>query len=387
MDTLISYAQANIVLLLFLIIGLGYIVGKLKIVGIALGPTTGILIVGLLVGLFKFDVPPIVKGLSFTIYLFMLGTLVGPGLIHMLTSRSALKYLVMCLFTTVLAGVTIYAVAVIFGLNNIVAGGLAAGALTTSAVLAAAQGAVVSGSFTLPEGMDPQAAGNTLASAYAITYLYGTFGLIVLIKLCPKIVGKDIAVEAAKLESAQPVVDRSAALAVRAWRITLPEYVGKSVSEMEAIAVAKREKGPLPSLESVIRHDEHLEITDDLMFEKDDIVTFIAPNQTLIRGYEVLGEEVTDARALSVEMGSAEVMLTNAKYKDKTLSNVLQELGFGVTIEKLVRLGQELPIDDEDTKLIRGDVLFVSGAARRVAHFANEMGYEVKDQLATDLVN
>ncbi|MEO1474699.1 MAG: hypothetical protein AAFS03_12335, partial [Pseudomonadota bacterium] len=203
MDAIVAYAQANVVILLFLVIGLGYLVGRLKVAGIGLGPTTGILIVGLIFGLAQIDVPGIVKSLTFTIYLFVLGAMVGPGLVRVVTSPSAVKYLIMSLFTAVVAAASIYLVAIIFGLNNIVAGGLTAGSVTTSAVLAAVQGAVISGSVTLPEGMAASDAGNVLASAYAITYLYGTFGLIILIKLCPTIVGADIAVEAAKLDAAK----------------------------------------------------------------------------------------------------------------------------------------------------------------------------------------
>ncbi|GAA6160335.1 hypothetical protein NBRC116589_25090 [Ruegeria sp. HU-ET01832] len=84
MEALISYARENVVILLFVVIGLGYLVGKLKIAGIGLGPTTGILIVGLVIGLAQIEVPEIIKGLTFTIYLFVLGTMVGPGLVRVL---------------------------------------------------------------------------------------------------------------------------------------------------------------------------------------------------------------------------------------------------------------------------------------------------------------
>jgi len=73
MDAIIEYAQTNIVLLLSLIVGVGNVIGKLKIAGIALGPTTGVLLFGILVGLLHFEVPPIIKAVFFTLYLFASG--------------------------------------------------------------------------------------------------------------------------------------------------------------------------------------------------------------------------------------------------------------------------------------------------------------------------
>jgi putative transport protein len=134
MEAIVEYAQTNIVLLLFLIVGAGNLIGKLKIAGIALGSTTGVLLVGILVGLLHFDVPSIIKAVFFTLYLFALGTMIGPGLIHLVTSRASLIYLALCLSTVVLMAASVLLVAKVFDLNNIVVGGLSAGAMTTSAV-------------------------------------------------------------------------------------------------------------------------------------------------------------------------------------------------------------------------------------------------------------
>ena len=387
MEALISYAQANVVILLFLVIGLGYLVGKLKVAGIGLGPTTGILIVGLIVGLAQFDIPGIIKGLAFTIYLFSLGALVGPAFISMLTNRASLKYLMMSVFSAVAAFISVYLVSVFFGFSNIVAAGLTAGSVTTSAVLAAAQGAVLGGNIALPEGVDAATAGNTLASAYAIAYLYGTFGLIVLIKICPSLVGKDIAVEAAKLEAGKPETKKRIPPSFRAWRLTLPKYVGRTAGELVTNVVARREEGTLPSLEQVLRNGKRVEVTDDLLLQEGDILTFLAPSHLLKLGNETLGEEVSDADALSVGMVSAELVLTNKTHQGKRLSQLLEEHGFGVSVDRVVRLGREMPIDDEDLELIAGDVLFASGSAQRVPAFAEEVGYEVKNQMTTDLMN
>ncbi|PRY20232.1 putative transport protein [Aliiruegeria haliotis] len=387
MQAIVAYMQANIVILLFLVIGLGYLVGRLKIAGIGLGPTTGILIVGLIVGLAQFEVPEIIKGLAFTLYLFVLGASVGPALVRVLSSPSAVKYLIMCIFCAIVAGASVYFISVFFGFSNVVAGGLMAGSVTTSAVLAAAQGAVLGGSIPLPEGMNTSEAGNTLASAYAITYLYGTFGLIILIKICPKLVGADIAVEAAKLDQGSGPTQKRIAPSVRAWRLELPKYIGRTAGELVSNVVARREGGAMPSLEQVIRNGDVIAVRDDLVLEKGDLLTFLAPTELLLRGNETLGPEVSDTEALAIDMASAELVVTNEAHVDKSLSDLFNNHGYGLSLERVVRLGNEMPIDNEtDFDLIKGDVLLVFGTARAVDAFAQEVGYRVEDEMTTDLM-
>jgi len=389
MSIIVQYLQENIVLLLFLIIGLGHLVGKLKLGSVALGSTTGILVVGLLIGLLHFDVPPIVKGLSFTLYLFVLGVSIGPGMIHMLTTRAAFKYLVLALFTGVAMFVSVFFVAKAFDLSNVVAGGLSSGAMTTSAVLAAAQDAIAAGGIKLPDGMAAKAASDLLGGAYAITYLYGTFGLIVLIKIAPRLVGKDIAVEAAKMDTgADAKIDlgiRNAA--IRAWRVTAPDYVGKTVAEMEASAAKNEAEQGMPTLvEKVLRDGQPLELRPDLELRFGDVVAVWAMPGILAFGTKVLGEEVTDPAVLSVKLASAELVVTNRELAGGSLAELVREHGRGVTVERIVRRGSELPLRG-DLPLVAGDVIFASGPQRQLDAFAGRVGYVVKDQLATDLVS
>ena len=389
MEAVVEYAQANIVLLLFLIVGVGNLVGKLKIAGIALGPTTGVLLFGILVGLLHFDVPPIIKAVFFTLYLFVLGTMIGPGLVRVVTSRVAINYLIMALCTVVLMAASIFLVAKAFDLNNIVVAGLSAGAMTTSAVLAAAQGLISAGGVTLPDGMSVRDASNLLGSSYAITYLYGTFGLIVLIKLAPKLVGKNLSVEAAKMggngDADSDLGTRAGA--IRAFAMTKPAYIGKTIADMETAVARQEADRSMPTLiEKVIRNGEQMQLGPELKFQEGDVVAVWATPGILVFGTDRIGEEVTDPAALSVELTSAEVVVTNRDLEGETLVEIWPHHGRGVTLERMMRHGENFPIR-RDVTPERGDVLFVSGPSRQVETFVEYAGYAVKNQLDTDLVN
>ncbi|GLP96065.1 TrkA C-terminal domain-containing protein [Paraferrimonas sedimenticola] len=390
MNFIIEYMQTNVVLVLFLVLGLGHLLGKVKIGSLELGSTTGILAVGLVVGLIHIDVPPIVKGLSFTLYLFSLGVMMGPAFIHLLFSRQAFKYLAVSLFAGVAMAVSLYFVAVVFDLNSATVGGVAAGAMTTSAILAAAQDALSNGSIPLSEGMSVSDAGAMLGGAYALTYLFGTFGLIIILKLLPKIVGKDIAVEAAKLDTSDSstILDTTRAHAsLRAWKITAPDFIGKSIKDLEDAAEHSRDEEGVPTLvEKVIRNGDTLALNANLVLQKGDIICIWATPSILVKGNRLLGEEVTDNKLLDIQTESAELVLTNKALVGKSLRELVTKAGRGVTVERMVRTGNDLPVRG-DTTLVAGDVLFVSGPQSHVAEFSKSLGYKVKDQLSTDFVS
>ena len=59
--------------------------------------------------------------------------------------------------------------------------------MTTTPTLAAAQDAVHSGLFDIPAGVTADDVLTNIGAAYALTYLFGLIGLILLIRLLPKL--------------------------------------------------------------------------------------------------------------------------------------------------------------------------------------------------------
>jgi putative transport protein len=65
--------KATPALVVFVVIGLGYFIGKLNLRGFELGPTGGVLLVGLLFGHFGFQGIPLVGTIGFTIFIYSVG--------------------------------------------------------------------------------------------------------------------------------------------------------------------------------------------------------------------------------------------------------------------------------------------------------------------------
>ena len=91
----------------------------------------------------------------------------------------------------------------LLGFQPGISAGLLGGALTTTPTLAAAQDAVRSVLVDIPNGFTPEDVLTNIGADYALTYLFGLIGLILTIRLLPRLLGIDLAVEAAKLEATE----------------------------------------------------------------------------------------------------------------------------------------------------------------------------------------
>jgi len=117
-------------LAVFLAISIGYLVGGIKFGGFTLGPVTGSLFAGILIGQFA-DVPiaAMAKSFLFLLFLFGIGYSVGPQFMQAL-KRDGLKPVLLAVVVCVTGLLTAVAVAKGLGLDPGFAAGLVSGALT-----------------------------------------------------------------------------------------------------------------------------------------------------------------------------------------------------------------------------------------------------------------
>ena len=161
-------------LAVFLTIGLGFLLGKIKIKGIALGTVTSVLIVGVLVGQMDINVGGPLKTVSFLLFLFCIGYSVGPQFFRSLRG-DGLKQVIFAVVVCVLILATSLGVALLFGLNPGQAAGMMAGASTASPVVGAAEDTLnsLAGDRDAVSGMIA-----AIPVCYAMTYVFGTLGAV-----------------------------------------------------------------------------------------------------------------------------------------------------------------------------------------------------------------
>ena len=93
---LLELLRAQPVLTLFLIIGMGYLIGAVRVGSFSLGPVAGVLFAGLFLGQFDFHMSPGAQAVGFALFIFSVGYQAGPGFFDVLRT-DGLKYFLLAL--------------------------------------------------------------------------------------------------------------------------------------------------------------------------------------------------------------------------------------------------------------------------------------------------
>ena len=78
MDWILETFRNNPSIPIFLTVGLGFLIGKLKYKTFSLGTVTSVLLIGVLVGQMDIPIPGPIKSVFFLMFLFAIGYSVGP---------------------------------------------------------------------------------------------------------------------------------------------------------------------------------------------------------------------------------------------------------------------------------------------------------------------
>jgi putative transport protein len=367
------------VLVFFLVLSMGYLIGNISVAGINLGSVGGVLIAGLFFGHFGYTMYPAMQTMGFVLFIFCVGYQAGPQFFAVLMT-SGLKYLSLALVVAATGFGLAVTIASALNLEPGMSAGLLGGALTTTPTLAAAQDAVRSGLVDIPTGYTSEQVLTNIGAGYALTYLFGLIGLILIIRLLPKFLGIDLPAEAAKLESganqeAGPDLSR---IGVRTYRVTSLEHVTQGVMQME------RESLGEVSFVGIRRASEMIEIDEQTRLELGDEVLVIGNIDRLITVAPMMAEEITDETGLSVPMETFQVVISRPEVVGRPFSEVKITEHLGVLPLAVRRQRTQLPLS-LDLKLRRGDVVTFYGPEFAVDRLVRQFGYVERAVDNTDL--
>src|SRR6476619_7667726 len=234
--TLKTYPEIAI----FLALSLGYYFGKFTYKGIGLGSVTATLIAAVVIGQIGITVNQPLKAFSFLMFLFAVGSAVGPQFVRGIASSGlpqAIFSVVQCVFSLVACVV----VAKFAGYDLGYAAGLYSGSQTISAAMGLSTDAINQLGM---EADKAKALLNSMPIAYAVTYMFGTMGsAIVIAVLGPKLLGINLEAACKDYEEKQGGVKELGGPGtawrrweVRAYRVAQGgRAVGLRVVEAEAL--------------------------------------------------------------------------------------------------------------------------------------------------------
>jgi len=267
------------------------------------------------------------------------------------------------------------------------AAGLLAGAFTESTVIGTASDAI--GRLSIPAA-EKTVLMNNIPVAYAVSYLVGTAFIVwFLPNVGPKLMRVNLKEEARKLRARISSEEETEAgvrsalrrFGVRAYRVTNPALLNKTVAELEALPREVR------VYVTRVRHDGAIIDPEPTTVIYDgDVVAVTSRTDNLITQGAGIGPEVDDKELLDFPEQSLDVVVTKKAVVGTTLRELaVSEIARGVFLGKLVRGGEPMPFTLE-TRLDRGDVLSLVGAKRDVERAAKELGYADRPVISTDMV-
>jgi putative transport protein len=374
-------------LALFLVIAAGYWIGSFKIGAFSLGPVTGALFAGLLVGGFAHvPVSSMTKSFLFLLFLFGIGYSVGPQFMQAL-KRDGLKPVLLAVvvcFTGLAASIL---VAKALQLDPGFAAGLLSGSLTQSAAMGTATDAV--NGLALGEAERAMFVAH-IGVADAVTYIFGYAGVILFCTvIAPALLKIDLRTEALKLEQALGMTRDKPGLA-SAWRkFELRAYRLAEGSPLAGLTVAVAE-ARVPEhrlfIHRLRRGERVLEAEPGMTLEAGDVIALSGPRQIIVELVGPRAEEVEDRELLDVPVMSADVLLMNPKLAGMNLAEASREdWTRGLYLRWVSRGGQEIPVA-AGVMLQRGDLLRIVGPEPVVQRAAAKIGAMVAPATNVDFV-
>jgi putative transport protein len=393
--------------LLFLVLGVGTWLGRLKLGFLSLGSTAATLLVGIVVSALAFlffeityEVPSLLTTVTLNLFMFAVGLKVGPQFFAGLR-LDGVKLVIVALIVVGLNFVLVFFGSKMFGLEAGSATGIIAGSMTDSAVIGAASGAVQAGTYQPPPGMTGADVIGEVAAGYAICYLFSLIGIIMMIRYLPRIFGIDLKAAAREAEasyggesgaghgaSTTYAMPRTS-VDVRAYRVEEPAVIGRTLREVSV----DYNTGVL----KLLRNGQVVDLRSQPRLQQGDIVTVITDVGRLVAGAQkVVGPEVADALAREIDLEVADLVVTNHDFERLDITHALDlmrerlaaagEPGARMLhVVALVRAGEPLPLY-LGTRLQRGDVVRVVGPSQRIDQIGAYLGQVIRDSYVSDVV-
>ncbi|QPL06050.1 MULTISPECIES: aspartate:alanine exchanger family transporter [Actinomyces] len=330
MVPVLNHLADNPVLVLFLLIGLGMLVGHIKVKGVSLG-AAAVLFAGIALAAWgvsqgvTIEVPSPLGILGLAVFTFAIGVQSGPNFFHVI--RTAVGPLALMLLVFIAAAAAGVGVGRLLGMNSALIAGTFAGAITNTPSLAAAgNAATLAGN---PNGAAIATVG------YAVAYLYGVIGMLFFTLLALRYRRSD-------KDKPSPLTNRT----IRVERDDSPmigDILTTVSGELRFSRLRRGETGPITR-----------PVAEDRV-NRDDLVTVVGTQEAVAQVIKALGHGsshslIEDRRYLDFRR----ITVSDPKIAGRTIADLAVDHTFGATISR-VRRGDTDMVGTPDLVLQLGD--------------------------------
>lgn len=343
---------------LFLIIALGFILGRIKIKGLSLD-VSAVIFVALLFGHYGVTIPKEIGNIGLVLFIFTIGIQAGPGFFDSFKSKGKILIILTALITGS-ACITGIIFKYVLGIDTPSIVGLIAGALTSTPGLAVAIDSTQSSAASI---------------AYGIAYPFGVIGVILFIKLLPKVLRIDIATESKALEAKRK--NQFPSLHTATFLIENPNVCEKSLAQL-------RIRTMTGAVVSRIKHDDITSVPiGNTILHKGDKIKAVGTEKALEQIAILVGKRLESDLPFSKTQELQSLLLTNKDIINKTIAHLNFQSTFGCTVTRVRRSGIDLS-PEPDLVLKFGDKLLVAGEKEDLKALSQFLGNDEKRLSDTD---
>jgi putative transport protein len=357
------------ILTLFVVVGLGYLVGEVEIAGFRLG-VSGVLFVGLAVGSLGpgVAIPEVLPSLGLIIFVYAVGIHSGRAFFDSFKKdgyRNSLLVVGVLLFGAVLAVVSSRTL----GLGGPRAAGLFCGALTNTPALAAARERITARAQAEGASADEiRRLSDQPVVAYSVAYPIGVIGVLLSFQLARKLWGL-----------ALPPAEEAPEIQARDFVVTNPGITGRTIADVYRV------HKDIGFVISRIRHGGRTKLAKfDIVLSEGDIVVAVGDEESLERAGQIFGAP-TDAR-LEVdrsELDYRRFFVSSKEVVGKQLRDLDLPNRFSAMITRL-RRGDVDVVPRPDTRLELGDVVRVLTRKENFQAISRFFGDSLRGTAETD---
>lgn len=345
---------------LFLIVAIGFILGRIKISGLSLD-VSAVIFVALIFGHYGIIIPKDFQNLGLVLFIFTIGIQAGPGFFESF-KKEGRQLAIFASVLIVFAGIFAVLGIALFSVDKNIAIGLLTGALTSTPGLAAAI------DYT----------GSPLSSiGYGVAYPFGVIGVILFIRFLPKLLKASL--EQSENDYNSKMKDEYPEIMRRNFVVGNDNIFGKTIGELRIRAMTKA------VISRVVHNGIAATPTPQTILGKGDLIKAVGTEEALKSVELLIGNATEEEIPLDPSYDVRTVYVTNKEVVNKTLGQINLLQTYNATITRIRRSGIDIS-PTPNSKLLFGDKLVIASSKANMEMVSRIFGNDSKRLSDTDIL-
>ncbi|BDD01584.1 aspartate:alanine exchanger family transporter [Persicobacter psychrovividus] len=329
--------------ILFLVIAIGMLLGRIKIKGVSFDASM-VIFVALFFGHLGYSIPPIFKTIGLILFILTIGIQAGPAFFDSFRTQGS-KLIIVAVTIVLSGGLTALGCAYLFDIDLAMAVGLFTGALTSTPGLAAA--------------IEATKGAGEASIGYGIAYPFGVIGVILFCRLSPKFFRINIKEEEEKYY--EDAKSNYPSMLNKNYIVDNEQVFGKRIGDL----LFNRMTGA--NISRVMSEGHSMVADKNYRLKKGDIIKAVGTDDSLDKVEMLIGPTTVVEIPKSEDFDAHWFTVTNRKIINKELQSLALLENYNARITRIRRSGVDMT-PNYRSRLKFGDrVMVVSGTSNTAA--------------------